>query len=549
VFLNKIGVLGKVIDTLMAPINAIIDGFKMLTDWLGLTSYAAEENAEKISKANESIIESSKKRTESLGASYDYEIEKAKINGKDTTKLELDKSKALTNEAKLRRDRQVKELKALNAVASDENKEQRKKLRDSINAENITIRQGSRERMLILMRETAAKREEYRKQREAAQKAAEEEAKAAAQAAADAAREAAARWKEKKDAIKKATEDIQKEIAAANKLLTDSTKTQQQVEVDDVKVKYEALIAEAVKYKQDTTALEKAKQLEIDKINKGYTDAEIEKQKKIDDEKLADQKRQADQLKAFNDAELLKSEELDEQIYQSKLSAQQKELETNQYHFDELKAQYERYGKDTTDLIAKQKEEEDKINAKYALAEIDKAKGIRDSKIQFTQDIATGIGAIGEMFIKDQKKLEKFNKAQALVQIGIDTAKAISSLVAMSQSNPLNAVTGGTAGIAQYASGILQIITNVAKAKSLLSNPSGSVSGGGGGGGGSESSTSVTAISPATQMFGQGNNLNTAGGQGSVNSNQNMVVTAVVSETDITNTQNKIDKIKKSAEL
>lgn len=547
-FLNKIGVLGKVIDTLMAPINAIIDGFKMLTDWLGLTSYAAEENAEKISKANESIIESSKKRTESIGSSYDYEIEKAKINGKSTTKLELEKSKALTNEAKLRRDRQVKELKALNAVASDENKEQRKKLRDSINAENITIRQGSRERMLILQRETAAKREEYRKQREAAKKAAEEEAKAQAQAAADAAREAAARWKEKKDAIKKATEDIQKEIAAANKLLTDSTKTQQQVEVDDVKAKYEALIAEAVKYKQDTTALEKAKQLEIERINKAVTDAEIEKQKKLDEEKLANQKKQDDQLQSFLDSEAQKEEDLDELIFQSKRTAQQKELDANKYHFDELKAQYERYGKDTTDLIAKQKEEEDKINAKYALAEIEKAKGIRDSKIQFTQDIATGIGAIGEMFIKDQKKLEKFNKAQALVQIGIDTAKAISSLVAMSQANPLNAVTGGTAGIAQYASGILQIITNVAKAKSLLSNPSGSVSGGGGGGG-SESTTSVTPISPAVQMYGQGNNLNSAGGQGSVNSNQNMVVTAVVSETDITNTQNKIDKIKKSAEL
>lgn len=547
--LKYFGLWEKVLSSIMAPINALIDGFKWLTDKIGLTSFAAEENAEKISKANEEIIESSKKRSEAQGAAYDYEIEKAKINGKSTTKLEIEKSKALTNEAKLRRDRQVKELKALNAIASDENKEQRKKLRESINAENITIRQGSRERMLILMRETAAKREEYRKQRESAKKAAEEEAQAQAQAAADAAREAAARYKEKKDAIKKATEDIKKEIDSANKLITDSTKTQQQVEVDDVKVKYEALITEAVKYKQDTTALEKAKQLEIDKINKGYTDAEIEKQKKIDDEKLADQKRQADQLKAFQEAEALKSEELDEQIYQSKLSAQQKELEANKYMYDELIAQYERYGKDTTDLIAKQKEEEDKINAKYALAEIEKAKGIRDSKIQFTQDIATGIGAIGEMFIKDQKKLEKFNKAQALVQIGIDTAKAISSLVAMSQANPLNAVTGGTAGIAQYASGILQIITNVAKAKSLLSNPSGSVSGGGGGGGGSESNTSVTPISPAVQMYGQGNNLNSAGGQGSVNSNQNMVVTAVVSETDITNTQNKIDKIKKSAEL
>ena len=64
-----------------------------------------------------------------------------------------------------------------------------------------------------------------------------------------------------------------------------------------------------------------------------------------------------------------------------------------------------------------------------------------------------------------QKKLEKLNKATALVQIGIDTAKAISALVAQSSANPLNSVTGGVAGIAQYASGIVQILTNVAKAK------------------------------------------------------------------------------------
>lgn len=60
-FLNKIGVLGKVLDFILAPINAIIEGFKWLTDTLGLTSFAAEENAERITKANEQIIESSKK--------------------------------------------------------------------------------------------------------------------------------------------------------------------------------------------------------------------------------------------------------------------------------------------------------------------------------------------------------------------------------------------------------------------------------------------------------------------------------------------------------
>ena len=272
-------------------------------------------------------------------------------------------------------------------------------------------------------------------------------------------------------------------------------------------------------------------------------------QNKFDDDKLANDKRIADGLKAYKEAELQKEEELDELIYQSGLTAQQKELEANKYKYDELLAQYERYGKDTTDLIAQQKEEEDKINAKYTLAEIEKAKQVRDTKIQFASDIANGIGAIGEMFIKDQKKLEKFNKAQALVQIGIDTAKAISSLVAMSQANPANAVTGGGAGIAQFASGIVQIITNVAKAKALLSNPSGTPSPNTGGGGGNNSETSVSMATPAVQMFGQGNNLNSQGGTKSANANQNMVVTAIVSESDITNTQNKISKLQKSAEL
>jgi hypothetical protein len=196
------------------------------------------------------------------------------------------------------------------------------------------------------------------------------------------------------------------------------------------------------------------------------------------------------------------------------------------------------------ELDKKNLEEDNKLKQ----ASIDKSKAERDAKIAFANDIANGITAVGGMLIKDQKKLEQFNKASALVQIGIDTAKAISSLVAMSQANPLNAVTAGGAGIAQYASGIVQIITNVAKAKALLSNPTGSPSGGVSGGG-TESSTSVSPATPAIQMFGQGNDLNSQGQLKSSNASQNMVVTAVVSESDITSTQSKLFKLQKNAEL
>jgi hypothetical protein len=206
-------------------------------------------------------------------------------------------------------------------------------------------------------------------------------------------------------------------------------------------------------------------------------------------------------------------------------------------------------------LLLAEKLEKDRteIENKYALERIATAEAERQAKLQVATEVVNGISALGNTFIKDQKKLEKFNKASALVQIGIDTAKAISALVAMSQSNPLNAVTAGTAGIAQFASGIVSILTNIAKAKQLLSNPGASASGSGGGGGGDTGSTagntSTSSATPSISLFGQGNNANSMTSPTSVETNNGMVVTAIVSETQITNVQNKINKINKNAEL
>jgi hypothetical protein len=205
-------------------------------------------------------------------------------------------------------------------------------------------------------------------------------------------------------------------------------------------------------------------------------------------------------------------------------------------------------------LLLAEKLEKDRteIENKYALERIATAETERQAKLQVATEVVNGIATLGNAFIKDQKKLEKFNKASALVQIGIDTAKAISSLVAMSQANPLNAVTAGTAGIAQFASGIVSILTNIAKAKQLLSNPGASASGdtsGGGGGGGDTGNTSTTSATPSINLFGQGNNANSMSSGTSVETNNGMVVTAIVSETQITNVQNKINKINKNAEL
>ncbi len=247
------------------------------------------------------------------------------------------------------------------------------------------------------------------------------------------------------------------------------------------------------------------------------------------------------------DAKLKQQQALDKTLADAALEEDQRKLQALKEKYDEdLKL-----AEDNEKLKAALKDKYDKDATKIAndasLARIESDKKERDARLQLASDIANGINEVGGAFIKDQKKLEKFNKANALIQIGIDTAKAISSLVAAAQANPLNAVTAGGAGIAQFATGIIQIATNIAKAKQILTSGGTPTSGGGGGtssestGGGSNVAQSVPQ---GAQLFGSANTGNVMSAGGGSN-NSSMTVTAVVSETQITNVQNKITKINK----
>ena len=85
---------------------------------------------------------------------------------------------------------------------------------------------------------------------------------------------------------------------------------------------------------------------------------------------------------------------------------------------------------------------------------------------------------------------ESIQKAFALTEIGIDTAKAIGGLTAASEGNPANAVTFGGAGVAQFAAGILRIGANIKSATSLIGSSTSVPTGGSGGGGVAASSVS-----------------------------------------------------------
>ena len=294
VFLNKIGVLQKALDILMIPINAIIQGFKDMTDWMGLTNYAAEENAEKMTKANEKAAASSQKRSEKIVDAYDIEIAKAKAAGKDTSDLEIAKSKALSKEVAKRLRDQRKEYAALKKIASKDNAERRKKLREQIEAENKILRQGRKERQLI---EIDANAKKETKEKETASKGTDN-AKNYAKNRLDAERSI------KDIEIALIADDAERELATLNE-------------------KYKRLI-EDVKKNENLTGKEKVeltklyesqKQAELDKSAKTQLDAETKRQEQI-----------AQKIKDYQNQELDKEEAIQEQLYQLSLTAQQREL-------------------------------------------------------------------------------------------------------------------------------------------------------------------------------------------------------------------------------
>jgi hypothetical protein len=580
--LKYFGVLEVVIDALMAPIYALIDGFKALTDMMGLTSYAADENAEAVKKAAEKSSEASKLRTEKIGKYYDHEIAMARIAGKDTSMLEVQKSKKISEEAAVRLADAQETLAAMAHKVGQAAEEEKQKLRDKIKEENDIIAGGNdaREEMYAANEKKVADNAKKVAANAIAVGKALREKREAEQKEYDTNRLNAERQIEdlriaaiKDDAVREGEVLTEKYDRLRADLLADKTKTNaekitlkaafdlaeenEQAKIDENKKKkeneaYQALnalkIANMVEGEAKIAAQQQvAYQASVNAAKEKYGAdsaqfAEFQEQLRIADE--ATTKARADKKIADQQALLNSLNELGLTDDQKKIAA----IEA-QY----LKEQELANGNAETLLALKNKYDIDIDNANITAAnnEVENNRKVRDAKLAFAKDTVDGLTNLGGMLIKDQKKLEKFNKASALIQIGIDTAKAISALVAAANTNPLNGITAGGAGIAQFASGVIQIATNIAKAKQLLTSPSTPVTAGGGDtGGGDTGSNTATMIPQAAQLFGSSNNANAMSAGGSTSDGGgNMMVTAVVSETQITNVQKKINMINKNSEL
>ena len=563
IFLNKIGILKKVIDALMKPINDLIQGFKDLTDWLGITSYAAEENAAKMVEANEKVMASSKERQETLTGNFDYEIKMAKIYGQETLDLELAKSKAIGTESKKRLTSAQRALEAQLALGDDANKETIKKLKDQIKEESLLIKDQRRERNLLVAQDIVDKREQAAKELEEEKKNAEARRKAAA------------------DAAKKRAEDERKfaeNRLAAARLIKDLEIALIQSDADREIVATQEKYARLIEDVQKNENYTKDEKIRIQKLYQQELEAELGKQEQaqIDAEKEKNQKildeYNAGLVKQYElaDQQALKIQELEADTAEKliELAKQKRALQyeadiaaagENQELIKLLTLQYQndlnKIEKDASDARIKLKQDEEAKKREEALKtaneEIERAERTINS-IQQLGDVAFAIkmkkvkkGSKEEEELA--KKQFKFNKAMQLGGAIIDGAKAVTASLAAA---PLAlGPVPNPAGIASLAAAVSTSALNIAKIASTQFNSSAAGGGGGGEGAGipAASSTSTTGATPAFNLFGQGNDLNNVGAPQTQTSE--ITVKAVVSETEITGTQNKISKINENATL
>jgi hypothetical protein len=537
-FMKKIGVLDQVLAALMAPINALIQGFKDMTDWLGLTTFAAEDNAEKMAAANKKVQESSKEREAVQSNMYANEIALAKANGEDTYKLEVEASKAKASEAQIRYDQAKIAFDAEMALGKNADAAKIKELKKQITDERTIIGNERNNRKILAVND--AKEEQATidaNNKKAADKRKENEANrlAASRAIIDnrialVADESARELQEIQEKYRRQIEDI-----AKNEKLTASEKATLKKQNEDLQIQAE----------KDFQA----------KLTKTAEDAEEERKKK---EKEANDKKKEEANERFVRLQELTLSESEFQIFQLQEQLE-KELAAAENNVVLKKALNDKFQLDKTEIEKKAAEERVKITEEEEKKKRDAQLKTANDALDIAEDGVKSIQALGDIAFANKmknvvkggkaeedlaKKQFKFNKSMQLAGAVVDAGKAVTASLAAA---PLAiGVVPNPVGIANLVATAAMSAANIAKiastqftstnAPAAPSTPSGT----------SAPESSVPAFTPGN-LFGQGNDQNNVGG--GQDTNTNITVTAVVSETEITQTQNNILKIQKSAQL
>lgn len=351
-----------------------------------------------------------------------HEISVAKARGENTEELEKKLLQETANGALARIKNHQEEIDEIMESEKEGNEERLSELYDFIEADKKAIEKAKRDAELFRAKKETEERNERQKNWEKRKQEKQKEFEEELQMLRDKMQKELDMEEEMQDLI---IENMQDEDAKKLAQL----QLQQERELATLRDKYgmETELEIELLKKQATELNEAKKQIAEDNLE------ELRKAREEEDI-FADEERELN-LEKFEDYQL-------------------SELEILKARFDAGLITEEKYNEGVAKL---EKEKEDLRKAGFAAA----------------SSIFNSLASLTEGNEKAQKGFLAVQKAITLAQIGVDTAKAISSLTANSQGNPANAVTFGAAGAIQFATGLAQILSNVAQAKKLLSGGSG----------------------------------------------------------------------------
>lgn len=487
---EKFGIIEKVIDL-------VVDAFYALTDAIGITHHAAEEQ----SKATILGLQDQQKAVEER---YNAEIKLAKATGKDVSGIEIEKLRAVEAST-------FNQLTALKVLAEKKhglNEDEKKEYSDL------------QSQLLIIQTDKHVKEIE-------AEKA-------------------------KNEQLKKSGIDFLNATSTAENDLRRQGLTDRQREIEDVQLKTQQKIEELnklgsanvaneaayKKLKDAEIALNEFNANEIAKINKKYYDIDQANHQKLIDEKKKQRADEALALEQFQfDSEArkkaftenakaendlanqeslrIKTDEISEQDLQRILKARKDKEQRDKDDAEEQAARDNRYLRTKQALTAAQQ-----LTDIYFIYQLNKNKG----------------NAAAELEIR--KKQFNVNKAFGIVNATIDGVSAVQK--ALNNPYPLNIFLAAISGIAAAA--------NIAKIASTKFD-GGGASGGGGGG-----AASAPNIPSAPTISTQQNNLNNTGtqfdNQGNKidpNNPQTVNVNATIGVDEVTSTQTRVQTIETRA--
>jgi TP901 family phage tail tape measure protein len=262
----------------------------------------------------------------------------------------------------------------------------------------------------------------------------------------------------------KLLKDLRAQILQAEESFIISQLDGKEKEVAQINLKYDKLAELAKGHKAELKRIEILRAAELLAVNKKYSEEEY-KQNQEKEKKKQDLMEQVHaMLLNERDRELFEEMQRQDAVNEAMTAAGLDNSVLQEEHQQRLFAIVQKWKKKEIDETNAANDQIKKSNAEVLQERIASI----EAQSSIASNLATGIVAAFDVLGDESASFVRFQKRLALIQISIDTATALAKLVVMSSSNPANAVTGGLAGIAQYATGFAIIMGNIAKAKAVI---------------------------------------------------------------------------------